>query len=70
MSMAEKNAILLGVTGGIAAYKAAELCSTLVKAGFGVQVVMTENACRFVGELTFRTLSQRPVIIDLWTLPD
>ena len=67
---APKPLIALGVTGGIAAYKAAELCSTLVKAGFGVQVVMTENACRFVGELTFRTLSQRPVIIDLWTLPD
>ena len=44
---APKPLIALGVTGGIAAYKAAELCSTLVKAGFGVQVVMTENACRF-----------------------
>lgn len=61
-----KKRIVLGVTGGIAAYKSAELTSLLVKDGFDVQVVMTENACRFVGELTFRTLSRRPVILDLW----
>ncbi len=67
---AEKPLIALGITGGIAAYKAAELCSMLTKAGFGVQVVMTANACRFVGELTFRTLSQRTVITDLWSVPD
>ena len=42
--MSEKRVIALGVTGGIAAYKAAELCSRLVKAGFEVQVLMTENA--------------------------
>ncbi len=58
--------IVLGVTGGIAAYKSAQLVSMLVKNGFAVQVIMTENACSFVGELTFRTLSQRPVVLDLW----
>ncbi len=62
--------IALGVTGGIAAYKAADLCSMLVKAGFEVQVLMTENAQHFVGELTFRTLSRRPVITSLWDTPE
>jgi phosphopantothenoylcysteine synthetase/decarboxylase len=57
--------IVLGVTGGIAAYKAADLCSKLAKSG-EVQVIMTENACRFVTPLTFRTLSRRPVITSLW----
>lgn len=60
-----KPLIALGVTGGIAAYKAADLTSRLVKAGYEVQVLMTENATEFVGELTFRTLSQRPVITSL-----
>lgn len=57
--------IVLGVTGGIAAYKAADLCSKLAKQ-YDVQVIMTENACRFVTPLTFRTLSRRPVISTLW----
>ena len=43
-----KTLIALGVTGGIAAYKSAQLCSDLVKNGFEVQVIMTENATRFV----------------------
>ncbi|MPM70289.1 Coenzyme A biosynthesis bifunctional protein CoaBC [bioreactor metagenome] len=58
--------IALGVTGGIAAYKAAELCSLFVKNGYEVQVLMTENATRFVTPLTFRTLSRRPVAVSLW----
>ena len=58
--------ILLGVTGGIAAYKAADLCSKLVQAGAEVTVVMTESAQRFVAPLTFETLSRRPVYIDMW----
>jgi phosphopantothenoylcysteine decarboxylase/phosphopantothenate--cysteine ligase len=62
--------VALGVSGGIAAYKAAELCSLLIKAGLEVQVVMTENAGRFVGEQTFLTLSRRPVITSLWEVPD
>ena len=61
--------VILGVTGGIAAYKSADLCSRLMKAGVEVQVVMTENACRFVTPLTFRTLSRRPVVTSLWETP-
>lgn len=63
--MNERRLIVLGITGGIAAYKAADLCSKLAR-NFDVQVVMTENACRFVTPLTFRTLSRRPVITTLW----
>ncbi|MDR0933310.1 MAG: phosphopantothenoylcysteine decarboxylase [Victivallales bacterium] len=62
--------IALGVCGGIAAYKTAELCGLLCKNGYEVQVLMTENATRFVGELTFRTLSRRAVITSLWDAPD
>jgi len=58
--------ILLGVTGGIAAYKSAELCRLLKRAGAEVQVVMTENATRFVAPLTFETLSGRPVYLDVF----
>lgn len=53
--------IVLGVTGGIAAYKAADLCSKLVQAGFGVTVVMTSAAERFIGPTTFEALTGRPV---------
>ena len=60
------NRIILGVTGGIAAYKAAELCRLLVKGGIEVQVVMTEAAQRFVTPLTFQALSGRPVLTSLW----
>lgn len=63
--MKEDRLIVLGVTGGIAAFKAAQLCSMLARE-FPVQVVMTENACRFVTPLTFRTLSRRPVVTSLW----
>ena len=62
--------VVLGVTGGIAAYKAAELCSMMTKNGWQVQVIMTENARRFVTELTFQTLSRRPVITSLWETAD
>ena len=62
--------IALGVTGGIAAYKAAELCSLFVKSGYEVQVLMTENAARFVTPLTFRTLSRRPVVTSLWDVEE
>ncbi len=58
--------ILLGVTGGIAAYKSAELCRLLKRAGAEVQVVMTENATQFVAPLTFETLSGRPVYLDVF----
>lgn len=58
--------ILLGVTGGIAAYKSADVTSKLVQAGAEVTVVMTEAATRFVTPLTFETLSHRPVHVALW----
>jgi len=60
--------VLLGVTGGIAAYKAVELLRLLVKAGAQVQVVMTRAACEFVGELTFQVLSGRSVFTDMFSL--
>ena len=53
--------ILVGVTGGIAAYKTAALVSQLVQSGYGVQVVMTEAARQFIGQATFAALSGRPV---------
>lgn len=66
--MAQNNSksILLGITGGIAAYKAAELTRLLVKAGHAVQVVMTEAATHFVGTATFQALSGKPVLTQLW----
>ena len=58
--------ILLGVSGGIAAYKACELTRLLVKAGCSVQVAMSDAATRFVAPLTFQALSGRAVALDLW----
>jgi len=58
--------ILLGMTGGIAAYKAAELTRLLLKAGADVRVAMTEAATRFVGTATMQALSGQPVWTDLW----
>ncbi|MGC9358794.1 MAG: bifunctional phosphopantothenoylcysteine decarboxylase/phosphopantothenate--cysteine ligase CoaBC [Anaerolineae bacterium] len=60
--------IVLGVTGGIACYKAADLCSKLVQAGAIVDVVMTEAATRFVTPLPFQTLAKRPVSVDMFQL--
>lgn len=65
MSLTHKK-IILGVTGGIAAYKAAELCRLLVKASAEVRVVMTAAAQQFVTPLTFQALSGRPVLTSLW----
>ena len=62
--------ILVGVTGGIAAYKTAMLVSRLVQAGAGASVIMTEHATRFVGPLTFQTLTGRPVYTDLFESPE
>jgi phosphopantothenoylcysteine decarboxylase/phosphopantothenate--cysteine ligase len=58
--------ILLGITGGIAAYKAAELTRLFVKAGVDVRVVMTESACRFITPTTLQALSGKPVFTDMW----
>ncbi len=58
--------VVLGVTGSIAAYKAASVVRALTAEGTAVQVVMTDAACRLVGPTTFRTLSGRPVITELF----
>ncbi|MBK8116105.1 MAG: bifunctional phosphopantothenoylcysteine decarboxylase/phosphopantothenate--cysteine ligase CoaBC [Candidatus Accumulibacter sp.] len=65
MELAGKR-IVLGVTGGIAAYKAAELLRLLLKEGASVQVAMTEAATHFVTPVTFQALSGRPVFSDQW----
>lgn len=64
--MLEGKKILLGVTGGIAAYKAVDIVSRLRKAGAEVRVVMTREATEFVTELTFREISGNPVTVDMW----
>jgi phosphopantothenoylcysteine decarboxylase / phosphopantothenate---cysteine ligase len=61
--------VILGVCGGIAAYKAADLARRLTQAGCEVTVVMTANACRFVTPLTFRTLTGRPVATEFFADP-
>ncbi len=58
--------VILGVTGGVAAYKSVQLARELVRAGAEVQVVMTEAARRFVGELSFQAVTGRPVAHDLY----
>src|SRR5258705_3732285 len=58
--------ILLGITGGITAYKAAELTRLFVKAGADGRVVMTEAACRFITPATLQALSGKPVFTDMW----
>ena len=62
----ELKRIVLGVTGGVAAYKAAELARLLVKSGIDVQVVCTRAALHFVGAATFQALTGHPVFTDLW----
>lgn len=59
--MTQRREIVLGVTGGIAAYKSADLCSKLVQAGHGVTVVLTSAAEQFIGATTFEALTGRPV---------
>jgi phosphopantothenoylcysteine decarboxylase/phosphopantothenate--cysteine ligase len=62
--------VLLGVTGSIAAYKAADLCSQLVKLDADIHVVLTPHAAQFVGAPTFRALSRNPVLTDLFDEPE
>ncbi|MEM7682214.1 MAG: flavoprotein [Planctomycetota bacterium] len=73
--MTERNAprprrVLLGVTGGVAAYKSAALTSKLVQAGVEVRIAMTEAAQRFVGPVTFQSLSGRPAVTSIWAPDD
>ena len=69
MSIAGRE-IVLGVTGGIAAYKSAEIVSRLRHLGARVNVIMTKNATEFVQPLTFQTLSGNPVVTDTFRTPD
>ena len=69
MSNKKKTCIVLGVTGGIAAYKACELLRLLQKRGMDVYVVMTKHAVQFVAPLTFETLSGHPVAVDTFERP-
>ena len=64
--MLANKTIVLGITGGIAAYKAADITSKLTQAGAGVDVVMTESATRFIAPLTLRSLTGRPVVTGMW----
>jgi len=67
MSIRDKN-IVLGITGGIAAYKACELARLMIKSGANVHVIMTKGAAEFVAPLTLQTLSRNPVHTDLFSL--
>lgn len=58
--------VVVGVTGGIACYKAVEVVNALTKAGVNVHVIMTENATEFVTPLTFQTLSHNPVAVNMF----
>jgi len=64
----KENTIVLGVTGSIAAYKAAELASRFAREGFRVDVIMTESAQQFISPLTFRNITGRPVVTTMWDL--
>ena len=64
--MSDTKHVVLGVTGSIAAYKAAELLRLMSVEGWDVSVMMTRAATEFVGELTFRTLSRRPVAVEMF----
>lgn len=65
-----KKTIVLGVTGSIASYKAAELLSGLIKKGHGVSVIMTEEAAKFIAPLTFQTLSGNKVYSSMFEIPE
>lgn len=64
--MSEKKLVVLGVTGSIAAHRAADLASHLAKQDCKVHVVMTADALRFIAPLPFKTLSRNPVVTDLY----
>jgi phosphopantothenoylcysteine decarboxylase/phosphopantothenate--cysteine ligase len=64
--MLKDKTIVLGITGGIAAYKAADLASKLTQAGAKVEVVMTGAATKFITPLTLRNITRRPVAPSCW----
>lgn len=67
--MSESKNLVLGVTGGIAAYKAVDLLSRLIKKGINVDVIMTESATKFISPLTFEALSHNKVVTDMFESP-
>lgn len=69
-SSSASNRILLGITGGVAAYKAAELARLLIQYGMNVQAVMTHSACQFIGPTTLQALTGKLVFIDMWQTND
>ena len=66
----DKKCIVIGVTGSIAAYKAAEICSLLKKQGHDVHVIMTASAMKLITPQTFLTISRNRVTTSLWEVPD
>ena len=66
--MLKNKTVVLGITGGIAAYKAADLASKLTQAGAKVETVMTEAATKFITPLTLRNLTGRPVVTDMFEM--
>src|SRR6266849_2268882 len=68
MAVLKDKTIVVGIGGGIAAYKSAELVRLLTTAGARVRVMMTRNACEFITPLTLRTLSANPVATDTFSL--
>jgi len=67
--MLEKKTVVIGVSGGIAAYKAVEVVSRLRKLGAKTHVIMTRNATKLVGPITFRTISNQPVVTEMFEEP-
>src|SRR5438067_13879837 len=67
MAARPARSVVLGVSGGIAAYKACELLRLFTESGHDVRVVPTESALRFVGQATWAALSGNPVTTDVWT---
>lgn len=65
-NMLKNKNIVLGVSGGIAAYKSASIVNALIKQGANVYVIMTKNACKFITPLTLSTLSKHDVVTDLF----
>ena len=70
LSMLTGKKIVLGITGGIAAYKSAELTRRLIKSGAEVKVIMTRNATEFITPLTLQTLTGHPVFINMFSLTE
>jgi Phosphopantothenoylcysteine synthetase/decarboxylase len=67
--MLERKTVVVGVTGGVAAYKALDIVSKLKKSDIDVHVIMTDHATKFVNPLSFQSLSQNMVVTDMFAEP-